>query len=180
MSFDPSVRPSVHNEVEAGDLVISDPDRGRWDVHDGMTFKVTEGQGQGHEAFEVAKMTIFKFYLLRHFSSDLEFDCSIWIYGTISKFGRAGFSIFAFVLVSRDFKVGKKMRKWRFSKSISSYISQAILNLIVAYESMGQYLNLVGTDFRISLSFSRHVTSKFAKTALPSEGYIFSTGHGKS
>ena len=36
MSFDPSVypsvrsfRPSVHNEVEAGDLVNSDPDRGR-------------------------------------------------------------------------------------------------------------------------------------------------------
>ena len=42
-----------------------------------VTFKVTEGQGQGHEAFEVAKMTIFKFYLLRHFSSDLEFDCGI-------------------------------------------------------------------------------------------------------
>ena len=56
----------------------------------------------------------------------------------------------------------------------------AILNLIVAYESMGQYLNLVGTDFRYSLLFSCHVTSKFAKTALPSGGYIFSTGHGKS
>uniref|UniRef100_A0A8C4PYG5 Uncharacterized protein n=1 Tax=Eptatretus burgeri TaxID=7764 RepID=A0A8C4PYG5_EPTBU len=39
---------------------------------------------------------------------------------------------------------------------------------------MGQYLNLVGPDFRYSLSFSRHVTSKFAKTALPSGGYIFS------
>ena len=67
-----------------------------------------------------------------------------------------------------------KLQKWCFSNSISSAISQAILNLIVAYESMGQYLNLVGTDFRISLSFSRHVTSKFAKTALPSGGYIFS------
>ena len=83
--------------------------------------------------------------------------------------GRAGFSIFAFV--SRDFKVGKKCEnddfhaKMTISKSISSYISQAILNLIVAYESMGQYLNLVGTDFRNSLSFSSHVTSKFAKNA---------------
>ena len=56
-----------------------------------------------------------------------------------------------------------KMRKWRFSNSISSAISQAILNLIVAYESMGQYLNFDQADFRYSLSC--HVTSKLAKNA---------------
>ena len=43
----------------------------------------------------------------------------------------------------------------------------------MAYESMGQYLNLVGTDFRISLSFSRHVTSKFAKTPYLQEAIYF-------
>ena len=54
------------------------------------------------------KMTIFKIYLLLHFLSYLEFDCGIWIYGTISRFCQAGFSIFAFVFASRDFKVGQK------------------------------------------------------------------------
>ena len=86
-----------------------------------MTFKVTEGQGQGHGAFEVVKMTIFKLYLLLHFSSDLEFDCSILIYGTISKFGRAGFSIFAFVFVSHDFKVGKKSENDNFHAKMTIF-----------------------------------------------------------
>ena len=60
-----------------------------------------------------AKMTIFKIYLLLHFSSNLEFDCGIWIYGTISKFWSGGFSIFAFVFVSRDFKVCKNCPTFR-------------------------------------------------------------------
>ena len=106
----------------------------------------------------VAKIMIFKFYLLRHFSSDLEFDCSIWISGTISKFWSGRIFDIRFRFRVTWLQSWQKMRKWRFSKSISSYISQAILNLIVAYESMGQYLNLVGPDFRYSLSFSCPVT----------------------
>jgi len=35
-----------------------------------MTFKVIRGQGQGHVRLKVSKMTIFKFYLLRHFSTN--------------------------------------------------------------------------------------------------------------
>ena len=49
-------------------------DRGRWDKPNDTIFKVTESQGQGHVTFEVAKMTIFKTYLLRHFETDLETD----------------------------------------------------------------------------------------------------------
>ena len=43
----------------------------------------------------------------------------------------------------------RPLRKWRFSNSISSAISQAILNLIVAYESMGQFLNFDRAGFSI-------------------------------
>jgi len=39
-------------------------------IYDYMTFKVIRGQGQGHMRFKVSKMTIFKFYLLRHFSTN--------------------------------------------------------------------------------------------------------------
>jgi len=35
-----------------------------------MTFKVIQGQGQGHVRLQVSKMTIFKIYLLRHFSTN--------------------------------------------------------------------------------------------------------------
>jgi len=35
-----------------------------------MTFKVIRGQGQGHVRLKVSKMTIFKIYLLCHFSTD--------------------------------------------------------------------------------------------------------------
>jgi len=34
-----------------------------------MTFKVIRGQGQSHVRLKVSKMTIFKIYLLRHFST---------------------------------------------------------------------------------------------------------------
>jgi len=34
------------------------------------TFKVIRGQGQGHVRLKVSKITIFKFYLLRHFSTN--------------------------------------------------------------------------------------------------------------
>jgi len=40
------------------------------DVHDDMTFKIIRGQGQGHVRLKVSKMTIFKFYLIRHFSTN--------------------------------------------------------------------------------------------------------------
>ena len=70
------------------------------------TFKVIRGQGQGHGGVKVAKMAIFKVYLLRHLSMEVGFDYGLWIYGTISKIHRAGFLNFAFVFEIYDFEVG--------------------------------------------------------------------------
>jgi len=50
----------------------------RWDIHDDMTFKVIRGQVQGHVRLKVSKMTIFKFYLLRHFSTDQKNSSGFW------------------------------------------------------------------------------------------------------
>jgi len=52
-----SVRPYVHKLNAATN-------------HDDVTFKVIRCQGQGHVRRKVSKMTIFKFYLLRHFSTN--------------------------------------------------------------------------------------------------------------
>ena len=71
-----------------------------------MGSKVIRGQGQGHGVTEVAKMAIFKVYLLRHLWSEVGFDYGIRIYGTISKFDRAGFLNFGFVFEILDFEVG--------------------------------------------------------------------------
>ena len=83
-------------------------DRGRWEKSIDMTFKVIQGQGQGHEALKVAKMAIFKVYLLRHLLREVGFDYGLWIYGTISKIHRAGFFNFAFVFEIFDFELYEK------------------------------------------------------------------------
>ena len=57
-------------------------------------------------------------------------------------------------------------RKWPFSKSISSAIDDAMLNLIDDYYTMGQYLNLIGPLFSFSLSFLFYEASNLEKTAL--------------
>jgi len=54
--------------------------KGRWDIHYDMTFKVIQGQGQGHVRLKVPKMTIFKFYLLRHFSTNQKNSNGFWYY----------------------------------------------------------------------------------------------------
>jgi len=63
-------------------------------------------QGQSHEPFNVGNLAVFKSYLLRRLQWDLATDHGFLIYGTISKFHRAGFLIFNLVMVSRAFEVG--------------------------------------------------------------------------
>jgi len=73
-------------------------------MHDGMQYDPI--QGQGHESFKVENLAIFKSYLLCHIQWELATDHGFLNYGTISKFGQAGFFIFALVFLSRDFKLG--------------------------------------------------------------------------
>ena len=40
-------------------MIYSNMDRGRWDKSNDITFKVIQGQGQGHEPFKVVKMVMF-------------------------------------------------------------------------------------------------------------------------
>ena len=68
-------------------------------------FKVIQGQGQGHRAFKLTKIAIFKFYLLRHFCSQVEFDYCIRYYGIISEFCRVKFVNFRPVHVLRATKL---------------------------------------------------------------------------
>ena len=83
--------------------------------------------------------------------------------------------------LSRSSKVkvtaGSKSRKWPFSKSISSAIYGPRLNLIMDYESMGQYLNLIGPDFLFSLSFSTYERLKVTEIAFLHQFFkrVFST-----
>ena len=73
-------------------------DRGQWDKSSGTTFKVIQGQGQGHGGVKVAKMAIFKLYLLRHLWAEVGFDYGLWIYGIIFKSDRAEFLNYGFVI----------------------------------------------------------------------------------
>jgi len=43
-------------------------------MHDGMPHDLIQGQSQGHGAFEVPKIALFKVYLLRHLQSELTSD----------------------------------------------------------------------------------------------------------
>ena len=43
-------------------------------MHDGMPYDPIQGQGQGHGAFEVLKVALFKVYLLRHLQWELAND----------------------------------------------------------------------------------------------------------
>jgi len=75
-----SVYPYVHNHTQCSHKPNSGICEGRWDIHDHMTFKVIRGQGQGHMRLKVSKMTIFKFYLLRHFSTNQKNSNGFWYY----------------------------------------------------------------------------------------------------
>jgi len=76
-----------------------------------MTFKVIRGQGQGHVRLKVSKITIFKFYLLRHFSTNQKNSNGFWYLTKISKIALAGFLNFHLVIKSRDFKLCQKIYK---------------------------------------------------------------------
>ena len=60
-------------------------------VHDGMQCDPIQSEGQGHEPFKFGNLAIFKSYLLCHLQLDLATDRRFLNYGTISKFGQAGF-----------------------------------------------------------------------------------------
>ena len=76
------------------------------------------------------------------------------------------------IWLSRSSKVKVKvteplnLRKSPFSKSISFAISVARLNMIIAYDTMGQYLNFVESNFWIFVPFTCHVPPKFAFCAM--------------
>ena len=70
-----------------------------------MTFKVIRGQGQGHVRLKVSKMTIFKMYLLRHFSTDQKIPTVSETKPKYLKISRAEFLNFVLVIETRDFKV---------------------------------------------------------------------------
>ena len=75
-------------------------------MQDGMSYDPIQGQGQGHGICEVPKIALFQLYLLRHLQRHLANDHYFLNYSTISKFLRAGFSIFFLVFVSRDLELG--------------------------------------------------------------------------
>jgi len=62
-----------------------------------MHYDLIQGQGQHHEPFKVGNPAVFKIYLLRHLQWELATDHGFLKYDTISKFDRAGFSIFGLV-----------------------------------------------------------------------------------
>jgi len=66
-------------------------------MHDGMHYDPI--QSQGHEPFKVGNPAVFKIYLLRHLQWELATDHGLLNWGTISKFGRAGFLIFGVVFL---------------------------------------------------------------------------------
>ena len=76
-------------------------------MHDSMLYDLIQGQGQGHGVFEVPEIALFQLYLC-HLQWQLANDHYFLNYNTISKFDRAGFSIFVLVFVSpsRDLKLG--------------------------------------------------------------------------
>jgi len=75
-------------------------------MHDGMPYDPIQGQGQV-KVCEVPKIALFQLYLLRYLQWQLANDHHQFLnYSTISKFVRAGFSIFVLVVVSRDLKLG--------------------------------------------------------------------------
>jgi len=49
-------------------------DRGRWVMHDGMSYDPIQGQGQGHIYSKVRISSIFKLYLLHHLQWQLAND----------------------------------------------------------------------------------------------------------
>ena len=70
----PSVRPSVHNQTQYSHKLIGDPGRARQDLSNDMTFEVIRGQGQGHRASKIAKITMFGVYLVHHLVRYLEYS----------------------------------------------------------------------------------------------------------
>jgi len=78
-------------------------------MHDGMQYDSIQGQGLGHEPYEVGNPAIFNSYLLRHLQWELAIDHGFLNQGTISKFARARFVIFIVVSVSRDFELGRNV-----------------------------------------------------------------------
>jgi len=60
-------------------------------MHDGVQYDPIQGQGQGHEPFEVVNPAIFKSYLLRHLQWELATDHRFLNCGTISIFLRPDF-----------------------------------------------------------------------------------------
>ena len=59
-----------------------------------------------------------------------------------------------------------KCRECPFSTLNNSTIYEGIPNVILDSDTMGQYLNFVGPDFPLSLSFSFYGTSKLAANAV--------------
>jgi len=43
-------------------------------MHDSMPYNPIQGQGQGHDVFEVPKIALFQVYLLRHLQWQLAND----------------------------------------------------------------------------------------------------------
>jgi len=60
-------------------------------MHERMQYHLIEGQGQGHEPFEVGNLAIFNSYLLHHLQWELATGREFLNSGTICKFRRAGF-----------------------------------------------------------------------------------------
>ena len=72
-------------------------------MHDGMQYDPIQGQGQGHEPFNVGKLST------PPFTMGAGTDHWFLYHGTISKFCQAGFLIFVLVFVSRDFELDRNV-----------------------------------------------------------------------
>jgi len=67
-----SVRPSTKSFFDFNEIWYVG--RRRWVMHDDMQYDPIQGQGQGHEAFKVGNLAIFKGYLLPHLYCGLPND----------------------------------------------------------------------------------------------------------
>ena len=110
MSVCPYVRPYIHPQWNT-----MQPQTKYWYLLTSIrhsrryNFQGHPRSGSSHVRLKVSKMTIFKVYLLCHFSTNQINSSGFWYMTKISKISRHGFLNLSLVIESRDFKICQKI-----------------------------------------------------------------------
>jgi len=105
------VRTSVRTKIFSDSYEIWYVDRGRWVMHDGMSYDPIQGQGQGHETFKFRNSSIF--FNFRNVSPPAflvwagNWPLILKLRNNYLTFARSRFLISVLVFVSRDFELGR-------------------------------------------------------------------------